>query len=137
MKSKIILFAATALLATTAANADEEEREGRYQSFLSCAAYHTIEASKSSGTAVDAQKALAVDYAEAATVFAPDGKPETANAALEKMLEDFKNKLDTGDPRDMAEQWTDLDFACNDLYLLKEGWVRERKKELEGSTTPP
>lgn len=130
MKMHLALFVLTAALATTSASADEEERDGFYQSMLTCAAFHTIEASKSNGTAVDAQHALAVEFAEAAVSFAPDGNTETADADLTAMLDDFQNKLDTGDPREMAEQWTGTEYACNDLYLLKNSLVEKRKEEL-------
>jgi hypothetical protein len=116
------------LLAATVASADDDDRDGRYQSFLSCAAFHTIEASKSSGNAVDAQRAVALDYAEAAAIFAPDGKAETANADLQVMLEDFQKKLADGDPRAMAEQWTGLESACAELHQVKDGWVREQQE---------
>ena len=130
MKRTAILFAATAALIAIPASASEEDRDGFYQTMLTCAAFHTIEASKSSGTAVDAQHALAVEFAEASVFFTPDGKQETANADLKAMLDDFQNKLDTGDPREMAEQWTDTDFACSDIYKLKNSLVTARKEEL-------
>jgi hypothetical protein len=128
-------IAATALLLAIAAHADDEERDGFYKSMLSCAAFHTIEASKSTGTAVDAQQALAVEFAEAAVPFAADGKLETANVDLKAILDDFQNKLDTGNPREMAEQWTNTEFACSDLYAAKDGLVRARKKELADAKT--
>ncbi len=135
-KCGMMFTLALLLLAANVAGVDDDEREVRYQSFLSCAAFHTIEASKSSGTAVDSQKALAVDYAQAAAVFAADGKVEAADADLQRMLEDFKGKLETGEPRAMAEQWTGLESACAELYLLKDGWVRERKEELASGDKP-
>jgi hypothetical protein len=125
-----LILAALAMLSAIPASADEEERQGFYQSMLTCAAFHTIEASKSGGTAVDAQRALAVEYAEAAVVFTPDGKTETVDTDLKAMLQDFQNKLDTGDPREMAEQWTGTDMACNDLYPMKNSLVEHRKEEL-------
>ncbi|MFM2409589.1 MAG: hypothetical protein RL481_417 [Pseudomonadota bacterium] len=112
----------------------DANRQEIYQSFLSCAAFHTIEASKMDGTAVDAQKALAVDHAEAAAVYASDGKAETTNVDLQRTLDDFKGKLETGDPRDMAEQWTGLESACAELYSIKDRLVRERKSA--GSDEP-
>lgn len=132
MKRTTCILAAMGALFAIPASASEEDRDGFYQSMLSCAAFHTIEASKSSGTAIDAQHALAVEFAEAAVYFAPDGKTETADADLKAMLDDFQNKLDTGDPRDMAEQWTDVESACSDLYVLKDSLVRVRKEELAG-----
>lgn len=130
MKQTMIFIVTIASLLSLPASASEEDRADFYQSMLTCAAFHTIEASKSTGTAVDAQHALAVEFAEAAVSFAPDGKVETANADLKAVLDDFQNKLDTGDVREMAEQWTDTEFACSDLYRAKNSLVAARKAEL-------
>ena len=128
MKTYILILAACASLAAVSARADDTERDERYRSFLSCAAFHTIEASKSSGNAVDAQRAVALDYAQAATAFAPDGKGDTANTDLQQLLGDFQKELDEGDPREMAAQWTDLESACDELHQLKDEWAPPRKE---------
>jgi hypothetical protein len=133
MKQSILAIAAASALIAIPASADDQDRDEFYKSMLSCAAFHTIEASKSTGSAVDAQQALAVEFAQAAVHFASDGKLETADADLKTLLDDFQNKLDTGNPREMAEQWTNTEFACSDLYAAKDGLVRARKKELAGA----
>jgi hypothetical protein len=130
MLTLALILTAASFQANTAI--EEADRQEIYQSFLSCAAFHTIEASKMDGTAVDAQKALAVDHAEAAAVYASDGKAETANADLQRTLDDFKGKLETGDPRDMAEQWTGLESACAEFYSIKDRLVLERKSAGSG-----
>jgi hypothetical protein len=128
---KLPLLVALSLLAIPA-QADEDERQEIYSSLLSCAAFHTIEATKSSGDASAAQMATAYDYANAATVFAADGKSATVDAELKTLLESFKQKLDTGEPRAMAEQWTALESACRELYGAKDELVAKRRAEIGG-----
>jgi hypothetical protein len=128
---KLPLLAALSLLAIPA-QADDDERQEIYSSLLSCSAFHTIEATKSSGDASAAQTATAYDYANAATVFAADGKSATVDAELKNLLENFKQKLDTGEPRAMAEQWTALESACQELHLAKDELVARRKAERGG-----
>jgi hypothetical protein len=128
-------FALPVLLLTTPVHADEEERQEIYNSLLSCAAFHTIEASKTSGDSSAAQQASAYDYAEAAATFAPDGKTATTNADLQAMLTAFNAKLNEGEPRAMAEHWTVLETSCNELHPLKDSLVAKRKAELAGPTS--
>jgi hypothetical protein len=128
---KLSVTVALALIAVPA-QADEDERQEIYSSLLHCAAFHTIEATKTSGDASAAQTATAYDYANAATVFAADGKSATVDAELKALLASFKQKLDTGEPREMAEQWTALESACQELHVAKDELVAKRKAELGG-----
>ncbi len=120
------------LLASPVIAAEEGDRE-IYDTFLSCAAFHTIEASRTEGIAAAAHQASAIDYAEAATAFAANQMTSTVNTDLETLLHSFKSKLDSGEPRAMAEQWTALESACRELHPLKDELVRKRKAEAEGS----
>ena len=116
------LILAAALSTTQATNvaADDPNRQDNYETMLSCAAFHTIEATRSEGAAAEAQQAVAYDFATSAIRFAPDGTVETANAALEKRLSVFREKLDTGDVREMAKDWTALESACRRLYPVRD-----------------
>ena len=109
----------TAALSTSAA-IDDPNRQENYETMLSCAAFHTIEATRSDGDAAEALQAVAYDFAESAVRFAPDGTVETANADLEKLLSEFREKLDTGDVREVAEGWTSLESACRRLYPVRD-----------------
>jgi hypothetical protein len=130
---KAIALVAAIVLSPVPAVADEAERQEIYSSFLHCAAFHTIESTKTSGDAAAAQQASAYDYANAATVFAADGRADTVDAELKTLLTSFKEKLDTGAPREMAEQWTALESACRDLHQAKDALVASRKAELGGA----
>jgi hypothetical protein len=121
------------LLVAIPAQADEDERQEIYSSFLHCAAFHTIESTKTSGDAAAAQQAVAYDYAKAAVVYAVDGRTETVDFELKTLLDSFKEKLDSGTLREMAEQWTALESACQELHLAKEALVAKRKAELGGT----
>jgi hypothetical protein len=98
---------------------------------LSCAAFHTIEASRSDGDAAEALQAVAYDFAETAVRFAPDGTVETANADLGKLLSEFREKLDTGDVREVAEGWTSLESACRRLYPVRDELGKDAAVEAE------
>jgi hypothetical protein len=113
-----LILAAT--LSTPAATTDDPNRQDNYETMLSCAAFHTIEATRSEGDAAEALQAVAYDFAESAVHFAPDGTVETANADLEKLLATFREKLDTGDVREVAEGWTSLETACRRLYPVRD-----------------
>jgi hypothetical protein len=119
--------AITALSIAVPAAAQDEERQEVYDTFLSCAAFHTIEASRAEGNAAAAQQATAVDYAEAAVHFAPDGSKATTDADLKSTLDSYQAKLANGEPRAMAEQWTALETACAELHPVKETLVARRK----------
>jgi hypothetical protein len=99
--------------------AEDGDRSDAYDAMLSCSAFHAIEGSKLQGDAAEAQRALAYDFAEVAATLAPDGTEETANADLKSVLETFQKKLDTGDVRKMAEDWTALESACRELYPIR------------------
>lgn len=116
------LILAAALSTTQAPDliSGDQDRQDNYESLLSCAAFHTIEATRAEGSAAEAQQAVAYDFAKAAVRFAPDSKVETTNSDLEKLLGVFRERLDTGDARDMAEDWTALEKACLRLYSLKD-----------------
>jgi hypothetical protein len=122
------------VFAAIPAQADDEERAEVYQVMLSCAAFHTIEATKVGEDSSAAQQAVAEDYAAAAITFADDGLQETVNRDLQTLLTDFKKKLDTGEPRAMAEQWTALESACRELYPMKDELVAKRKAESNGGS---
>jgi hypothetical protein len=134
MKMLKLSVVATLSLLAIPVHADEDERQEIYNSLLSCAAFHTIEATKNQGDASAAQTASAYDYANAATVFAADGRSATVDADLKVLLESFKQKLDTGEPRAMAEQWTALESACRELHVAKYELVARRKAERGGDT---
>ena len=123
----LILAAALSATVTT----DDPERAGDYKSLLSCAAFHTIEATRVEGNAAEAQQAVAYDFAKSATRFAPDGKVETANTDLKKLLGVFREKLDTGDVREMAEDWTALESACRRLYPVRDELGRDAGVEAQ------
>ena len=112
------LILAAALSATAAL--DDPNHQENYETMLSCAAFHTIEATRSEGDAAEAQQAVAYDFATTAVRFAPDETVETANADLEKLLATFREKLDTGDVREVAEGWTSLESACRRLYPVRD-----------------
>ncbi len=121
-------------LITAPAQATDEDRQEIYSSLLSCAAFHTIEATRTQGDAAAAQAATAYDYAVAAESFVADRKRTTVDAELKTLLADYKTKLDTGEPRAMAEQWTALEAACRELHAAKDGMVAKRRDELNGKT---
>jgi hypothetical protein len=129
--SKLCVAALLTLLPIPAQAADDGQSE-IYQSLLSCAAFHTIEATKAQGDAAAAQQASAYDYAEAAVLFTPDSRIATANADLQVLLDNFQEKLNTGDTRDMAEQWTGLESACLELHSAKYALVAKRSEEIAG-----
>ncbi len=111
------------ILAASLANArtsDDPNRQDNYETMLSCAAFHTIEATRSESDAAESQQAVAYDFAKSAVRFAPDGKVETANADLESLLATFREKLDTGDVREVAAGWTSLESACRRLYPVRD-----------------
>lgn len=110
-----VLFA----LIAVPVSADDSERSDAYDAMLGCAAFHTIESSKLQGDAAEAQRAMAYDFAEVAAPLAPDGKESTADADLKALLESYRQKLDTGDVREMAEDWTALESACAELYPVR------------------
>ena len=116
MIASLIFVAALA----AAPSADDPERQENYETMLSCAAFHTIEATRSDGGAVESQQAVAYDFAKSAVAFAPDKSVESTNADLGKLLGVFREKLDTGDVREMAEDWTDLGSACRRLYPVRD-----------------
>ena len=105
---------------STSAAIDDPNRQENYETMLSCAAFHTIEATRTQGDAAEAQQAVAYDFAKSAVRFAPDGTVGTANAELEKLLATFREKLDTGDVREVAEGWTSLESACHRLYPVRD-----------------
>ena len=117
MMLSLILAAA---LSTPAVATDAPNRQDNYETMLSCAAFHTIEATRSEGDAAESQQAVAYDFAKTAVRFSPDGTVETANADLEKLLATFREKLDTGDVREVAEGWTSLESACRRLYPVRD-----------------
>lgn len=116
----MILSLILAAALSTTANTDDPNRQDNYETMLSCAEFHTIEASRSEGDAAESQQAVAYDFAESAIRFAPDGTVATANADLEKLLATFREKLDTGDVREVAEGWTSLESACRRLYPVRD-----------------
>jgi hypothetical protein len=115
----ILSLLLTAALANAPAS-DDPNRQDNYETMLSCAAFHTIEATRPESDAAEAQQAVAYDFAKSAVRFAPDGTVETANADLEKLLATFREKLDTGDVREVAEGWTALESACRRLYPVRD-----------------
>ena len=106
-----------------------EERQEIYDSLLTCAAFHTIEAAQGDELARASQKATAQDYAEAATLFAADGKASTTDSDLARLLQTFRQQLDSGEPRAMAEQWTALQRECSALHPLKDRLVQKARAE--------
>lgn len=128
LKSVLAITVPLALLGAPLSGLDAEDedsaRSDAYDAMLGCAAFHTIESTSSSGDAAAAQKAVAYDFAGVAARLAPDGRTETANADLEKRLTDYRAKLDTGDVREMAEEWTALDSACRELYPVRDAVVK-------------
>ena len=129
MKLSLILAAALSSIAAT----DDPNRQDNYETMLSCAAFHTIEASRSEGDAAESQQAVAYDYATSAVRFAPDGTVVTANADLEKLLATFREKLDTGDVREVAEGWTSLESACRRLYPVRDELGADAAVEAEAT----
>jgi hypothetical protein len=126
----MLLAAAPPVSTPPAPNVDDSDREEIYGALLQCAAFHTIEAKRAVGDASAAQQATAVDYATIATLFVADGKVETVDSDLGAMLEDYREKLDGGDPRAMAEQWTALETACEELHRAKDRLAAQRQAEL-------
>ena len=129
MTLSLILAAAL----STSVAIDDAERAGDYKSLLSCAAFHTIEATRSEGDAAESQQAVAYDFATSAIRFAPDGTVETANADLEKLLVTFREKLDTGDVREVAQGWTSLESACRRLYPVRYELDKDAAGEAEAA----
>jgi hypothetical protein len=108
-----MIFAAALLI-------EDGDRSDAYDAMLGCAAFNTIEASRAESGAAESLQAVAYDFAKTAVQFAPDRKVETANADLDKRLSEFREKLDTGDVREMAEDWTSLETACRRLYPVRD-----------------
>jgi hypothetical protein len=104
--------------------AEDTNRQEDYNSLLSCAAFYTIEATKVKGDASEANQATAYDFAGAAAKLAPDGSVATANADLAVLLKSFREKLDKGEVRAMAEAWTTLESGCRDLHRVKDRLVK-------------
>ena len=129
MTLSLILAAAL----STSVAIDDAERAGDYKSLLSCAAFHTIEATRSEGDAAESQQAVAYDFATSAIGFAPDGTVETANADLEKLLATFREKLDTGDVREVAQGWTSLESACRRLYPVRDELDKDAADEADAA----
>jgi hypothetical protein len=109
------------ILALLAASppADDSERAEAYDAMLGCAAFHTIESSAKKGDEAEAQLAIAYDFAGVAAKLSPDGQSVTANADLEMRLTEYRAALDSGDVRDIAEDWTNLESACRELYPVR------------------
>ena len=128
----ILTLILAAALSTSVAT-DDAERAGDYKSLLSCAAFHTIEATRSEGDAAESQQAVAYDFATSAIRFAPDGTVETANADLEILLATFREKLDTGDVREVAQGWTSLESACRRLYPVRDELDKDAAGEAEAA----
>jgi glutamate synthase domain-containing protein 3 len=99
--------------------ADDAERQSNYDAMLSCAAFHTIEATRADTDGAEAQQAVAVDFAKTAVALSTDHQVGTVNADLEQLLAKFREELDTGDVRQMAEDWTTLESACRELYPIR------------------
>ena len=112
---------------------DDPNRQDSYETMLSCAAFHTIEATRAVGDAAESRQAVAYDFAASAVRFAPDGTVETANADLESLLATFREKLDTGDVREVAEGWTSLESACRRLHPLRDQLDKDTAVESEVS----
>lgn len=108
-----------ALIAAPLVAQDQSERSDAYDAMLGCAAFHTIESTRAGSDAAEAQLAIAYDFAEVAAGLAPDGQVATANADLETRLTKYRKDLDTGDVREMAEEWTIMESACRELYPLR------------------
>jgi hypothetical protein len=121
--------AIAALLIAVPATARDDSRQEIYDALLSCAAFHTIEASRAEGNAAAAQQASAVDYADAAVNFAPDARKTTTDADLKALLESHRAKLANGEPRAMAEQWTALESACRELHPMKDALVAQAQEK--------
>jgi hypothetical protein len=120
MAVPMLIFALTiALLSASITAEDGSERSEAYDAMLGCAAFHTIESTTSKGDAAEAQLAIAYDFAASAAELAPDGQTATANADLEKRLAEYRSELDTGDVREMAEEWTAMESACREIYPLR------------------
>jgi hypothetical protein len=131
MMFSLILVAALSTTPPTAL--DDPDRQENYETMLSCAAFHTIEATRVKGNAAESQQAVAYDFARSAVRFTPDGAVETANADLEKLLAIFREKLDTGDVREMAESWTALERACRRLYPVRDQLDQDAAVEAEAT----
>lgn len=114
------------LLFASALFANDADRQDAYEAMLSCAAFHTIEATRVEKEAFEAQQATAYDFAQVAAMIAPDGKIETANSDLEERLKIYRQKLDSGDIRQMAEDWVALESACRELHPLKAAIAKEQ-----------
>lgn len=99
--------------------ADDAERQSNYDAMLSCAAFHTIEATRADTDGAEAQQAVAVDFAKTAVALSPDRNVATVNTDLESLLAKFREELDTGEVRQMAEDWTTLEGACRELYPIR------------------
>ena len=127
----ILSLILAAALSTPTAVTDDPYRQENYETMLSCAAFHTIEATRAQGDAAESQQAVAYDFAKTAVRFAPDGTVETANADLEKLLSEFREKLDTGDVREVAEGWTALESACRRLHPIRDELGKHTAAESE------
>ncbi len=107
------------LILAAALVADDAERQSNYDAMLSCSAFHTIEATRADVDGAEAQQAVAVDFAKTAVALSTDQKIATVNADLATVLAKFREELDTGDVRQMAEDWTTLESACRELYPIR------------------
>ena len=107
------------LILAAALVADDAERQSNYDAMLSCSAFHTIEATRADADGAEAQQAVAVDFAKTAVALSTDQKIATVNADLATVLAKFREELDTGEVRQMAEDWTTLESACRELYPIR------------------
>ena len=107
------------LILAAALVAVDAERQSNYDAMLSCSAFHTIEATRADADGAEAQQAVAIDFAKTAVALSADQKIATVNADLETVLAKFREELDTGDVRQMAEDWTTLESACRELYPIR------------------
>lgn len=106
-----------------------DSRQEVYDSLLSCAAFHTIEAARGDELMRASQKAAAQDYARAAMPFSNNGKAATVNADLGRLLQQFQAQLDSGETRAMAEQWTALERSCAELHPVMDRLIRKARAE--------
>ncbi len=122
LEYKILPFILLANAAVPQIEADAAFKAEIYQSMVQCAAFHELEAERSSGqiNVRESQLAVARDFLTAAYRFAAGENPTAkANADVLQTKATFETIIKDGEPKIIAKDWTSLETACRELYPLR------------------
>jgi hypothetical protein len=115
-----------ALLLTAQMSA--EDRSELNDAVFGCAAFHAIEAEMQAGDPVRSETQLAAskDWLE----LAKRVRSDDADAKFAALIADYRQKLKNGDPREMAEDWTELESACRELHKIRPALIKAASESL-------